>query len=70
VRRPSIGITIGYDDRRAGLHLLRQDYVRSVERAGGLPLVLAPGRPEDVPDYLDRVDALLLSGGSDVDPAL
>ncbi len=68
--RPAIGVTIGYDDRRTGLHLLRQDYIRSVEQAGGLPLVLAPGRPEDAPELLDRVQGLLLTGGSDVDPAL
>lgn len=68
--RPAIGVTIGYDDRRPGLHALRQDYVRSVEGAGGLPLVLAPGRPEDAPELLDHVEGLLLSGGSDVDPAL
>ena len=70
MRRPSVGITIGYDDRRANLHLLRQDYVRSVEKAGGLPFVLCPGRPQDASDLLDRLDALVLSGGSDVDPAL
>ena len=68
--RPAIGVTIGYDDRGTGLHLLRQDYIRSVEQAGGLPLVLAPGRPEDAPELLDRVQGLLLTGGSDVDPAL
>jgi putative glutamine amidotransferase len=70
VTRPAIGVTIGYDDRRSGLHQLRQDYIRSVERAGGLPLVLAPGRPEDAPGLLDRLGALLLTGGGDVDPAL
>jgi putative glutamine amidotransferase len=70
VIRPAIGVTIGYDDRRAGLHQLRQDYIRSVEGAGGLPLVLAPGRPEDAPALLDRVNALLLTGGGDLDPAL
>jgi putative glutamine amidotransferase len=70
VSRPAVGVTIGYDERRSGLYLLRQDYLRSVEAAGGLPLVLAPGRPEDAPDLLLRVDALILTGGSDVDPAL
>jgi putative glutamine amidotransferase len=70
VRRPSVGITIGYDDRRAGLHELRQEYVGSVEEAGGLPFVLAPGKPADAPAFLDRLDALLLSGGSDLDPEL
>jgi putative glutamine amidotransferase len=70
VTRPAVGVTIGYDERRSGLHLLRQDYLRSVEAAGGLPLILAPGRPEDASDLLDRVDALILTGGGDVDPAL
>jgi putative glutamine amidotransferase len=70
VTRPAIGITIGYDGRRRDLHTLRQDYVRSVERGGGLPLVLVPGGPGDVGDILDRIDGLVLSGGSDIDPSL
>ena len=68
--RPAIGITIGYDLRRAATFQLRQDYVRSVERGGGLPLLLAPGRTDDVPELLGRMQGLLLSGGSDVDPTL
>ncbi|MFI5183063.1 MAG: gamma-glutamyl-gamma-aminobutyrate hydrolase family protein [Vicinamibacteria bacterium] len=70
MKRPAIGITIGYDDRRAGLHALREDYVKSVEQASGLPLVLAPGKPGDAAELLAKVDALVLSGGSDIDPAL
>ncbi len=66
--RPAIGITIGYDDEEEGIHVLRNDYVRSVERAGGLPLILAPGGPGDAADLLSHVDGLVLSGGSDVDP--
>jgi putative glutamine amidotransferase len=68
--RPSIGVTIGYDERRAGLYLLRQDYIRSVEQAGGLPMVIAPGRPDAAPEFLDRIQGLVLTGGSDVDPVL
>ena len=71
MRRPAIGVTI--ENARppdAEVFRLRDDYVRSVEKAGGLPLVLAPGRAEDAPEFLDRVDGLLLTGGADVDPRL
>jgi putative glutamine amidotransferase len=44
------------------------DYVESVKRAGGEPLVLDPS--DDPARVLDRVDAVLLTGGLDVDPAL
>jgi putative glutamine amidotransferase len=69
VKRPLIGITIGYSQDRE-IFALRDDYVRAVETAGGLPLVLAPGTPEDAPVLLDRLDGLLLTGGADVDPGL
>lgn len=68
--RPTVGVTIGDDPKRPGFHLLRADYVRAVEEAGGLPLLLVPGRPEDAPDLVSRLDALVLSGGADVDPSL
>ncbi len=44
------------------------DYVESVKRAGGEPLVLDTA--DDPARSLDRVDALLLTGGLDVNPAL
>ena len=66
--RPLIGITIGYSPDDREIFQLRDDYVRSVETAGGLPLVLAPGRPEDAALLLDRLDGLLLTGGADVGP--
>jgi putative glutamine amidotransferase len=68
--RPAIGITTGNDEQRPEFHALREDYVRSVEQAGGLALVLPPGRPETAVELLDRLDGVLLSGGGDVDPAL
>jgi putative glutamine amidotransferase len=65
--RVAVGLTIG-DSQDPEMFRLRDDYVRAIEKAGGLPLVLAPGRPEDAADFLDRLDALVLSGGADVDP--
>jgi putative glutamine amidotransferase len=44
------------------------DYVESVRRAGGEPLVLR--NSDDPSETLARVDGLLLTGGLDVDPAL
>ena len=68
MKRPIVGVTIGYSSENREVFSLRDDYVRAVESAGGLPLVLAPGTPEDAPLLLDRLDGLLLTGGADVDP--
>jgi putative glutamine amidotransferase len=66
---PVIGITLG-DGDRPGQPAMRADYLRSVEQARAVPLVLAPGAPAHARVLLDRIDGLLLSGGVDVDPAL
>lgn len=71
--RVPIGLTIGNSEEDE-IYSLRDDYVRALETAGGLPFILAPGNPGDAAamaaEYLDRVEALVLSGGADVDPAL
>ena len=68
--RPLVGITIGYSSQNREVFTLRDDYVRAVEKAGGLPVVLAPGRPEDAALLLSKLDGVLLTGGADVDPGL
>jgi putative glutamine amidotransferase len=70
VKRPVIGITLDDEHARPGVHVLRDDYVRSVEKAGAVPLVIPPCAPEDAPLVLERLDGVLLSGGVDIDPAL
>jgi putative glutamine amidotransferase len=65
VERARFGV---WDDEAV---LLPRSYIRAVQAAGGLALLLAPDPAVTAdPDLLlDRVDALLLAGGSDVDPA-
>ncbi len=69
MRRPIVGVTLGTGDR-PGRHAIRDDYLRSVERAGAIPLLLAPVSPDHAARLLRQVDGILLSGGGDVDPAL
>ena len=66
---PIIGITGNFAD---GQLKLLPGYFRSIEKAGGIPLVIPPKRHADAStiDLLDRIDGLLLSGGADLNPIL
>jgi putative glutamine amidotransferase len=68
--RPPIAVTAGYARDAAAGFELHANYVRALEQAGGLPLIVAPGRPADAATLLDHVRGLMLTGGSDVDPRL
>ena len=43
-------------------------YPDAIERAGGVPLIVPPLRPETIGPLLDQVDGLCLSGGPDIQP--
>ena len=48
---------------------LAGDYVRFVERAGGIPVAIPQlENPDQVMSLLDRLDGLLISGGNDIGP--
>lgn len=68
--RPAVAVTLTYAKDSPERFQLHRNYVRSVERAGALPLLVGAGRPEDAQLILDRVQGLLLTGGSDIDPSL
>lgn len=68
--RPLIGLST-YGRNAHGRHELPADYTWSVYRAGGVPVLLPPvGDGELSGAWLDRLDALILTGGGDLDPAL
>lgn len=64
--KPVVGITGNYDN---GKCTLLEGYYRSVIEAGGTPVIIPPS--DDVAtmaSMLDRVDALIFSGGGDINP--
>ena len=66
--KPRIGVTCGTVPD-GGTLALDLEYVEALLRAGAIPLVLAPDLPEEsLPEILENLDGLLLSGGPDVDP--
>ncbi|MEQ8200463.1 MAG: gamma-glutamyl-gamma-aminobutyrate hydrolase family protein [Syntrophomonadaceae bacterium] len=68
--RPIVGIT---GSSQPGDHalLFKDYYVKAVQRAGGLAILLPPARAEsELEQYLDLCQALLFTGGGDFDPVL
>ncbi|MFO1082555.1 MAG: gamma-glutamyl-gamma-aminobutyrate hydrolase family protein [Reyranellaceae bacterium] len=71
--RPLLGVTL--DAEKPGgyskfpWYALRQNYLAAIDAAGGLAVAL-PHEPDRVADYLERIDALVVTGGAfDVDPS-
>ncbi len=66
----SIGSVSGLGFKGQSWQLLADDYVQAIEKSGGVPLIIPICRNEDTRSHLlDKVDGLLLTGGSDIDPA-
>jgi putative glutamine amidotransferase len=78
--RPLIGVTTSEvrvpddvaphreSDPRQTEMALGMKYMKAIERAGGIPVVMPPLDLDEVDSLLDRLDALCLSGGPDMDP--
>src|SRR5260370_36205715 len=65
-QNPLIGLTTygrGADNR----YTLPAQYLDAVRRAGGVPVLIAPGQPR-LEAILDVLDALILTGGGDIGP--
>ena len=64
--QPVIGITANYAD---GTSKIIDQYYLQVIRAGGTPVLIPPvADPQVIINTLDRIDAVLFSGGGDINP--
>ena len=71
---PVIGISTYREQTRFRMwdvtaDVLHAAYARAVEAAGGAPVLLPPQRAGAAAALIARLDGLVISGGSDVDPA-
>jgi putative glutamine amidotransferase len=71
--RPLIGISTYREQARWGVwdqlaDLLPSGYADSIERAGGVPVLLPPGQVDGAAAVVARLDGLVIAGGADLDP--
>ena len=64
---PRIGLTT-YGRNEENRYTLPAEYVESVRRAGGIPVVLPPGEPR-LEEWWTTIDAMILPGGGDISPS-
>jgi gamma-glutamyl-gamma-aminobutyrate hydrolase PuuD len=76
VGTPNVGVTCNLEVVKYGIWtepaaMVPLTYVRAIARAGGRPLLIAPTPAdlEDPSELLDLLDGVLVTGGTDVDPA-
>jgi len=71
MKPPLIGITTGYEQHGEAVVSLGRRYICAVERAGGVPVTLAPLQEQRLVErYACQLDGLIVSGGKDMPPAL
>ncbi|MBU2514868.1 gamma-glutamyl-gamma-aminobutyrate hydrolase family protein [bacterium] len=63
---PIIGVTIHGQNEKGAYHT-SAFYVDSIRRAGGIPLLIAPGESR-LDSLIDRIDAFVFTGGGDIEP--
>lgn len=77
MKNPFIGITSSYDGGKRKnslrpnreLYYLNRSYVLSIQKAGGIPLIIPPiDDLKNIDTVLDKINGLLLTGGHDIHP--
>lgn len=68
MRKPIIGLTPSVDEEENRC-LVQPGYLESIDRAGGLPLMLPlTDREEDIAQFVQLCDGFLFVGGPDIEP--
>jgi putative glutamine amidotransferase len=68
--KPLIGVAPLFDEKRQRVWML-PGYMRGIEAAGGLPVILSMTADEEaLAQWAKNLDGFLFTGGQDVDPAL
>lgn len=65
--RPIIGLSCSWEEQE-DVYLLSVDYTRSIEEAGGVPIIIPSLGEKFLQDVLKICSALVFSGGGDIDP--
>jgi putative glutamine amidotransferase len=71
-RRPLIGVPGMWSGKVQGMRFagtaVAVEVLRSIDRAGGEPVVLFPGSSESAAEQVARFDGVVIPGGADIDP--
>lgn len=69
-QKPLIGLTPSYyEHKEMDRSILGKSYTDSVQRAGGLPVLIPPIiEQDDLAQLLQRLDGIIFTGGDDLDP--
>lgn len=65
--QPVIGISGDIKTDGVEVVRLKLTYVEAVRRAGGIPLILPAAPAHELAPLLERIDAVILTGGDDID---
>ena len=74
MKKPIIGISAnhtlnsGEKMEHLALSYIPDGFVRGVDRAGGVPILLPVNSPEHAKVYVSMIDKLILTGGQNIDP--
>lgn len=75
-KRPLIGCTtfrqtVEKPDYTIDMVGLTPTYIRAIEKAGGIPILIPCGLPQDdIVQIFNQLDGVLLPGGGDIDPVI